>query len=566
MNQNNKDGSFSKDKGHGRPVSVEALWDRAYNSMYSGDSDTAIELFRQLVAHYPGTEQAAKARKYIHGLLEKQFAQESYAEAEQKYDEACRYLDNGDVAKAVSHFKSVIKHFPNTLKAKDAAFQLNNIESRVNAFEQSPLSGSAGPESEWAENSGPKPVSPTVKKALVIFAVISLCVGLLWVGGQIISVFLIDYDRPTEVAAVVDEPQHDFAVVPPIAEPAPAGAVPAQPTPREQSGPTAQSAAERKARMDADRGIVPEGQREVRRVPQPQAQSTQPPAEHKRTRSFKTGDGYISVAAGADVDYDLPSGMDDNRNAIALIIGNSAYKKANWVKYALKDARTMKKYLIEVMGYREGNIFLVEDATQGDFALYFGNDKSYKGKLFNAVKPGKSDLFVYYTGHGAPSLKDHKGYFVPVEADPLYIELGGYSLEQFYRNLSRIPARSYTVVLDACFSGANVFDNVSPLVLEVKSADLKLDNAVILTSSAGSQVSSWYNEKEHGMFTYFFLKAMHNMNADANGDKVLTFDELYAYVSDNAEGVPYYARRLHGVEQNPRIQGAYKGKALIHYR
>ena len=72
----------------------------------------------------------------------------------------------------------------------------------------------------------------------------------------------------------------------------------------------------------------------------------------------------------------------------------------------------------EGLGYKEGNIFFVNNASKSDFELYFGNDKSYRGKLYNAVKEGRSDVFVYYSGHGAPGLKDKKGYFVPVEADP----------------------------------------------------------------------------------------------------------------------------------------------------
>ena len=40
---------------------------------------------------------------------------------------------------------------------------------------------------------------------------------------------------------------------------------------------------------------------------------------------------------------------------------------------------------------------------------------------------------------------------------------------------------------------------------------------------------------------------------------------MFRYVSDKSEGVPYYARRIHGVEQDPTIQGSYKKKVLIKY-
>ena len=44
--------------------------------------------------------------------------------------------------------------------------------------------------------------------------------------------------------------------------------------------------------------------------------------------------------------------------------------------------------------------------------------REFGAKLRSKGGPG---LF-YYAGHGAPGLKDNKGYFVPVDCDPQYIE------------------------------------------------------------------------------------------------------------------------------------------------
>lgn len=273
-----------------------------------------------------------------------------------------------------------------------------------------------------------------------------------------------------------------------------------------------------------------------------------------------------SEVVAFDEDIDTPPITNvTNPYAFAVVIGNRNYRNVNNIDYAINDAKSIKKYLIDVMGYREGNIFLIKNATQSDFALYFGKEKDYKGKLYNAVKEGRSDVFIYYSGHGAPGLKDRKGYFVPVEADPQYIKLAGYAAEVFYENLSKLPAKSITVVLDACFSGANIFDNISPIFVEINNPVIKLKNGVVISSSQGRQVSSWYNEKKHGLFTYFFLKAIHNKNADYDKDDRLTFDEIFRFISDNSEGVPYYARRIHGVEQTPTIQGQYQDKVLVRY-
>jgi len=271
----------------------------------------------------------------------------------------------------------------------------------------------------------------------------------------------------------------------------------------------------------------------------------------------------VIVAGRSDVDSQLPVTTMSNPDAIAVIIGNKDYKKTKSVEFAINDMVTMKEYLIKVFGYKEENIFVVQNASKGDFELYFGNDTNYKGKLFNAVKIGISDVFVYYAGHGAPSMNTKKGYFVPVECDPQYVDLTGYPLDLFYANIAKISARSFTVVLDACFSGVELLKNVSPMVIEVKDPAVTINNAVVFASSTGSQLSTWYNEKNHGMFTYFFLKGIHDKTADTNKDGIITAEELFTYVSNSTEGVPYYARRLHNLDQTPTIFGKDKNRVLV---
>ncbi|CAN2047069.1 Caspase [Candidatus Magnetomoraceae bacterium gMMP-1] len=265
-----------------------------------------------------------------------------------------------------------------------------------------------------------------------------------------------------------------------------------------------------------------------------------------------------------DIETNLPKTKMQNKDGIAVVIGNKNYQQTKKVDFAINDAITMKKYLVEVMGYKKGNVFFKKNAFKGDFETFFGTTGNYKGKLFNAVKQNISDVFVYYSGHGAPGQSDRRGYFVPVNADPQYVELAGYSADTFFKNLAKIRAKSFTIVLDCCFSGAELLKDVSPINIQVDVPVQSLKNAVILTSSKGTQFSSWYREKKHGMFTYFFLKAIHSKNADFNGDNKLTFGEIFHFVSDKSEGVPHFARRKNGVEQSPTIDGLHQ-KTLVVY-
>jgi hypothetical protein len=268
----------------------------------------------------------------------------------------------------------------------------------------------------------------------------------------------------------------------------------------------------------------------------------------------------------SEVDQNIPKLINANKDAIAVVIGNSKYSKAKPVDFAVNDARSMKKYLINLLGFKEGNILYYENASLGDLNTVFGTKGNPKGKLFNNIKQGVSDVVVFYSGHGAPGLKDSKAYFVPVESDPNYMENSGYALDVMYENLKLLPAKSITFFSDACFSGANVFEKISPMVIRAKEpAKEGMKNTSLMNSCTGTEVSCWQNEEQHGLFTFYLLKAMKEYEStDLNKDKQISLDEIFKVVADNNEGVPYYARRQYGLTQTPVLQGS-KSKILFKY-
>jgi cyclophilin family peptidyl-prolyl cis-trans isomerase len=278
---------------------------------------------------------------------------------------------------------------------------------------------------------------------------------------------------------------------------------------------------------------------------------------------------FVSVSLNSDVDKNLPVAKSQNPDAVAVVIGNQHYQKTKSVDYAINDAASIKNYLVQVLGFREGNILYFTDAGIQDFNDVFGKEKGSKGMLFDRVKPNVSDVFVYYSGHGAPDLGEggeSKGYIVPVGCNPNYVSNGGYSLETFYHNLEKLPARTVTVVLDACFSGEDLIQKASPMIIKPKYPQIQ--KATVLASSRESQVSNWYVSQEHGLFTYFFLKAIQKKElSDKNKDGKLTLEEIYQFVADMAEGVPYESRRMFGSarEQNPVLLGIDKTRILVDF-
>ncbi|QEP42382.1 caspase family protein [Ectothiorhodospiraceae bacterium BW-2] len=248
----------------------------------------------------------------------------------------------------------------------------------------------------------------------------------------------------------------------------------------------------------------------------------------------------------------IPRGEQAGRYDIAVLVANQHYTRPGVpnVDYAHRDLAAMRAYLTQTMGFREENLIIEKDATSGVFSTLFNPD----GKVSGYIRNNQSRLFIYYVGHGSPDPKTGDGYFVPVDADPDYIDQAGYSLNRFYANLKRLPVKEMIVVLDSCFSGrvkdGLILQNKSPGQLTINETPSPLKNASVMTSASGDQLSNWYPEKQHSLYTYYFLKGLQG-EADQNRDRTITAGEMQSYLS---EEVGYWSKRLGGTQQ-PKHEG-----------
>lgn len=275
--------------------------------------------------------------------------------------------------------------------------------------------------------------------------------------------------------------------------------------------------------------------------------------------------GAAAAAAGSFGAADLLAGIPrvvENPNAIAVIVGNAAYQGGiPAVRFAANDAAVIRQYAERALGIRPGNILTLNNATMSQLRTVFGDRGNPRGRLANMIRPGVSEIFVFYSGHGAPDAAERKAYIMPVDADASLLSLTGYSVDVLYENLAAIGAKHVTVVLDACFSGATgggdmLIRSASPIGIQVNDPAERFQggNATIIAAAEGQQLANWYDEKNHGMLTYFFLKGLQGA-ADKDADGAVSVDEMRTYLTDPAYGVPYEARRLHGRDQTPQIFG-----------
>ena len=264
--------------------------------------------------------------------------------------------------------------------------------------------------------------------------------------------------------------------------------------------------------------------------------------------------GPSSAVPPSDIEV-LPSArMGGNVAGYAIVIGIEQYRQQlPPAEFATQDANLVAEYLTKVMGYPEENVITLtnDHASNVDMVKYF------EKWLPNNVEPG-STVFVYYSGHGAPNPKTGDAYLVPYDGDPSFIDETGYSLKRMYAALGKLPAKEVIVALDSCFSGAGgrsvIAKGSRPIVLSVENPVLTSRNITVLSASAGDQVSSTYDEKGHGLFTYFLLKGIKNEDV-IRQDGSLEVEDLYNYIKPQVESI---ARKKYNNEQTPQLIGAKK--------
>jgi hypothetical protein len=270
----------------------------------------------------------------------------------------------------------------------------------------------------------------------------------------------------------------------------------------------------------------------------------------------------VNVATvSVDVEKDIPKSRRKGKKDLAVVFGIERYKNVPGVSFAKRDALWTKKYFENVLGIPSNRIYYKTDSDvgQAEFSKVFSKD----GWIDKRIKNNETNVFIYYAGHGAPDLKKNKAYLIPYDGDPNYASQTGYEMDKLYSELGGMKAKSVTVFLDACFSGANrdnemLLAGARPVFIEVKSGIP--GNVTVFSAAGGKEISSAWPEKKHGLFSYYLMKGMRG-DADANGDKQITVGELGEYIKENVSDMAGMLDR----EQTPGLQTMDKDKVLIQY-
>lgn len=251
------------------------------------------------------------------------------------------------------------------------------------------------------------------------------------------------------------------------------------------------------------------------------------------------------IAPGtSDIDYNIPTANGNRDNTFCVIIANEVYKQQDTpnVKYAAQDGKTFYNYCLRTLGLPRDNVRFASNASyiqMKSHLAWFQQIAEVYGKDAN--------LLVYYAGHGVP---DEKGNCKLMPSDVSINDVNnGFSLKELYSSLGKLTTKSALVLIDACFSGndredvAAVDENHRGIVREVKQ-EAVTGNVVVLTAASGTETALSYDEKAHGLFSYYLMKKLQETKGN------VTYGELYDYVKKEVMRKSVVAK---GKKQTPSV-------------
>ena len=280
---------------------------------------------------------------------------------------------------------------------------------------------------------------------------------------------------------------------------------------------------------------------QVAQIPTPVAKQPQAPINIEKTQPINKP---VVRQIKADVDLNIPLGNLKRENTFALIIANENYQEEEIVPNALNDGAVFAEYCEKTLGIPSNNIKYVADATLN----VIRRQVNWLCQVMDAYQ-GQANIIFYYAGHGIPDESNMSSYILPVDGYGTDVS-SGYGLDKLYSELSSKPAKSVIVLLDACFSGAKrdggMLASARGVAIKVKQNKPK-GNMIIMSAAQGDETAYPYEEKMHGMFTYYLLKKLQETKGD------VTLGELADYVTTE---VKKRSIIINGKMQTPSIKVA----------
>lgn len=263
-------------------------------------------------------------------------------------------------------------------------------------------------------------------------------------------------------------------------------------------------------------------------------------------KNYKGGKQTISTKnlsfGTSDIDVGIPKKSEICNNTFAVIIANENYQREEAVDFAFNDGNTFRQYCVNALGIPENNVHFRSDATLNDMRF----EINWVKQMADAYD-GKAKFIIYYAGHGMPDTRSKDAYLLPVDGYSSDVT-SGYRLSDIYDTLGELPSENVIAFVDACFSGSqrdghsiSKGDRGVAITPDIKAPR---GNLIVFSATSGNETAHAYNDKKHGMFTYYVLKKLKEHEGP------LLFGDLASYVTSE---VKITALREKNLTQTPTV-------------
>jgi hypothetical protein len=223
-----------------------------------------------------------------------------------------------------------------------------------------------------------------------------------------------------------------------------------------------------------------------------------------------------------------------NQDAVAIIIGIQNYKRLGKAEFANQDAKIFFEYAHSVLGISKDKIKILTDADADQAAFL----KTFRNWLPLHVNKDKTEVFVFYSGHGLPSPDSKSLYLLPHGVDQDLLHETAIDQKAIIASIQSTKPKSVTMFIDSCYSGLSRSGDAllaSAKPVSLKTSDIGYPSGfTVLTASSPEQISSSSPELQHGIFSFYLMKGMEG-DADINKDGKITTGEMQQYLFENVQ-------------------------------
>jgi hypothetical protein len=267
-------------------------------------------------------------------------------------------------------------------------------------------------------------------------------------------------------------------------------------------------------------------------------------SEKKDTNSATKNDSISSKLNPSDIRKKSDS------DSVAIIIGIQNYKRLGKADFANLDAEKFAEYAHRALGIPKSRIKTLTDADADQAALL----KTFRNWLPLQITKDKTNVFVFYSGHGLPSADGKSLFLLPYGVDHDLLDETAVDQRKIIAAIQAAKPKSVTMFIDSCYSGLSKSGDVllaGAKPVSMKNTDIGYPpDFTVMTASSPDQISSASTDLQHGIFSFYLMKGMEG-GADLDKDGKITVGEMHKFLMDN---VPRQAMEMNR-KQEPQLIG-----------